>query len=140
MTLGKRIINNIISVFELQDMTRLTKTSYEHLILYSGFIAHYSHNGFINTYKDDLPLFTKRLFNNLMRLKRQGYFDNPTSYLLDDPYNDMTKLDVQKELLLYLSNNMNKVLTTRQAISQDKELSILRDKEIHEQFLLRNNI
>lgn len=40
----KRIANNIIVA--CQDITKLSKQSYNYLNLCSGFIAHYNHNGF----------------------------------------------------------------------------------------------
>ena len=137
---GKLVLRNIVSVLETKDMTRLTKEAYKYLINNCGFIAHYSHEGFISTYQNDIPRFIKALYDCIVRQKQHGYFDSPNSFLIDFPYEDMTKLEIHKELLLYLSNRKEDILASRKALAQDQDLKRLRLAEVIEQYHLRNNI
>lgn len=43
------IVNNVVKA--CKDITQLNKTGYRYLYLCSGFIAHYSLNGFVSFYK-----------------------------------------------------------------------------------------
>ena len=51
-----RIINNVAKVIKTGNIELLSKQAYNYLYLCSGFIAHYSHGGFMDYYQDTAKL------------------------------------------------------------------------------------
>ena len=56
----KFIISNVKSVFKHRDIDKLSKASYQFIITYMGFIAHYDLGGFQAIYQN-LDVFAERL-------------------------------------------------------------------------------
>ncbi|MDP3063740.1 MAG: hypothetical protein Q8O40_11115 [Chloroflexota bacterium] len=94
-----RVVANIKRVLEKQDMTLLEKGSYDLLITHCGFIAHYSHAGFIGTYKDDMPAFVAQFLDQRLIGGWYNYLQNPRTYLYDVSYKGKLLADIVRELI-----------------------------------------
>ena len=72
----KSIIASVRRVMEANDIDKLTKAAYDHIILHMGFIAHYDLAGFQSTYSD-VSFFAERLLTseystNLLQNRRDA--------------------------------------------------------------------
>ena len=93
-----RVVDNIRKVLERGDMALLEKGAYQFLIIHCGFIAHYDHQGFIATYRDDLPSYVHQF------LSQHGngwdtWLTNERSYLYDVSYKGKMLADIIRELI-----------------------------------------
>ncbi len=59
----KGILNSVRKILEFGDIRHLTKDAYEHIILHMGFIAHFSRDGFVDTYRN-VALFAEKLLTS----------------------------------------------------------------------------
>lgn len=127
------IEKNIENILKTRDITKLTRQTYKHLTLYCGFIAHYSYEGFITDYQKDFNEFRKELNQNLQQQHINGYFTNPSSYLIESG-----KAETNIKLLSLF--DIVKEDITKQVLINDPEIKQLRLMEIIEQFFISRNI
>lgn len=93
-----RVVGNIKKVLETGQMTLLQKGAYTFLITHCGFIAHYDQNGFIETYRGDMPRFV----NSFLTQHGSGWeswINNRGSYLYDVSYRGKLLAEIIQELI-----------------------------------------
>lgn len=93
-----RVVSNLRQVLANGDMTLLEQGSYEFLITHCGFIAHFNHAGFIDTYRRDLPRFVSA-FLNQHGSGWDTFLNNRRSYLYDVSYQERMLGDIIRELI-----------------------------------------
>jgi hypothetical protein len=71
------ITQSFIQVFDKGNIDHLTKEAYKFATLYLGFIAHYNHHTFKDTYRDDLSSFVAHISHqNIDRYHNDKWFTN----------------------------------------------------------------
>jgi len=93
-----RVVANIRKVLAVGDMALLERGAYDLLITHCGFIAHYDHQGFIATYKEDLVSFVHQ-FVSQHGMGWETWLNNPRSYLYDVSYQGKLVADIIRDLL-----------------------------------------
>lgn len=87
------------------DIDHLTKDAYKFATLYFGFIAHYNHNGFMETYRNDMNSYIEQIANaNVDRYHRDQWFANEygTAYV-------NSIFDIGKEVIEYAKQHKDKI-------------------------------
>ena len=93
-----RVVGNIRKVLVSGNMGDLEKGAYQFLITHCGFIAHYDHQGFIATYRDDLTSFVHQFLSQL-GIGWDTWLDNKGSHLYDVSYKGRVLADIIRELI-----------------------------------------
>lgn len=93
------VVANIRHVLDKQNMALLQKGSYEFLITHTGFIAHYDQQGFIETFKDDLPSFVHQ-FLSQGGMGWSTWLNDKASFLYDVSYKGKLLAEIVQELIL----------------------------------------
>jgi len=91
----QRVVKNIEAVLTSGDMMRLEKGSYDLLNLHCGYIAHYNHAGFIQTYQNGLPAFVEQF----LRQPWDIWLGTPRGYLYEVSYKGRLLADIIRELI-----------------------------------------
>jgi len=94
----KQIVNNIQNVVMNNDITLLSKQSYDFLYLCGGFIAHYNHFGFMDHYS-----IVGDLVEDIIRFKNMNQWENFTLNDSDYQYY-MQKRDIYNQIVDVVEN------------------------------------
>lgn len=93
----KAVVRSVRKVLEKHDIDQLTKGAYGFLITHAGFIAHYDHEGFKDTYRRNLDVFVGNFLSQLGH-GWDVFLNNSGSYLYDVSYRGVVLADIIREL------------------------------------------
>lgn len=93
----KAVIKSVRLVLEKHDIDQLNKDAYSFLITHAGFIAHFNHQGFKDTYRRNLDVFVEAFLTQHGR-GWDWFLDSSSSYLYDVTYKGVMLADIVREL------------------------------------------
>jgi len=119
---NERIYNNLKKVLESEDLSKLSKESYEFLHLHCGYIPMFHKYGFIQSWKDDLSSFVNAFIENYEWLVRHNYIDNPNRFLFDRNTPDFHKNELMKDLYVLFIQNRDRIEHNENAKKQKEDI------------------
>ena len=131
----KYITGNIKSVFKNNDIRKLKRSVYNHIIQRMGFIAHYDLNGFQCVY-DNLEKFAQKLLTSEMNSDLSCTLYHHAKYYINDNYfsseygDEVVKswydtiIGIRKHAIDYLiKNSGDKILINKLELLEDNTLN-----------------
>jgi hypothetical protein len=123
----RKVIRSIEKVLQNHDIDQLTRPAYQFVITHCGFIAHYDHDGFKDTYRRNLDVFV----GSFLGQRGRGWdvwLDNRGSYLYDVSYRGVMLADIIRELRTIFAQWAPMVKAeeaSRRRVAQEKHLASL---------------
>lgn len=95
----KRVVASIRKVLATKDIDALTHDAYVFIITHAPYIAHYDHNGFKSTFRNNLGDFCIQFLSQNWKhyLDRNGPFAQ--SYLYDVSYKGVMLADIMRDII-----------------------------------------
>lgn len=125
------VVRSIRRVLSNSNMEFLSKGAYDFLNLHCGYIAHYNHLGFVETYRDGMVGFVDQFLNQMFGDGWDCWLNNPKSYLYDVSYKGRLLADIIRELIPIFEQYRPAIVAAQEAREREqaeRQLSGLAEK------------